>query len=83
LVSLVTSNLINTIAVGGSALTTDEHDKLLEIHEVTAITKAFAANRIRINRETGGYTVYNMDKTTPLFTGVISQEGDFNDRVPA
>jgi hypothetical protein len=83
LISLVTSNLINTISVGGSALTTDEHDKLLEIHGNAAISKAFASNRIRINRETGEYTVYDTNNTTPLFTGTLSTADNFTDRVPA
>lgn len=45
--------------------------------------KAFIANRLRINKETGDWTVYAEDKVTPLYTGTIDGDGVFSDRVPA
>jgi len=47
------------------------------------IVKRFIANRLRINKETGAWTVYADDGTTPLYTGTIGDDGTFKDRVPA
>jgi len=52
-----------------------------ELAEIDTI-KAFVANRLRVNKTTGAWTVYAADKVTPLFTGAISDDGTFKDRVP-
>lgn len=53
-----------------------------ELSEID-ITKAFIANRLRINKETGDWTVYDDTGSIPLYTGTISDDGTFKDRVPA
>lgn len=55
------------------------------IPELTEISKvkAFIANRLRINKTTGEWTVYAANKMTPLYTGTLSDDGTFLDRVPA
>lgn len=45
-------------------------------------TKAFIANRMKIDKTSGAWTVYAVDGVTPLFTGTISDDGTFKDRVP-
>lgn len=52
-----------------------------ELAEISKI-KAFIANRLRINKETGAWTVYAVDKVTPLYTGMLDGDGVFGDRVP-
>lgn len=52
--------------------------------ELAAIlaTRAFIGNRLRINKETGAFIVYAADKVTPMFTGLISDDGTYKDRTP-
>jgi len=45
------------------------------------VIKAFW-NRAIVNKETGAFTVYKMDKVTPLITGVINVTDAQSERVP-
>jgi len=53
-----------------------------ELTEVSII-KAFVANRLRVNKATGDWTVYATDGLTPLYTGTIADDGTFKDRAPS
>jgi len=53
-----------------------------ELDEISK-AKAFVANRLRVNKETGDWTVYDDTGVFPLYTGTISDDGTFKDRVPA
>ena len=53
-----------------------------ELSEISRV-KVLIANRLRINKTTGIWTVYATDKVTPLYTGTLEDNGTFLDRVPA
>lgn len=52
-----------------------------ELAEISKV-KAFIVNRLRVNKTTGAWTVYDVSGIIPLFTGIISDDGTFKDRVP-
>jgi hypothetical protein len=52
-----------------------------ELAEISQM-KAFIVNRLRVNKTTGAWTVYDTGGSIPLFTGTISDDGTFKDRVP-
>jgi len=78
LTSLNTDGLINKPEIA-SQVRTNLAAELAEISHA----KAVIANRLRINKTTGEWTVYASDGETPLYTGTIADDGTFQDRVPS
>jgi hypothetical protein len=67
-----------TAALIASAVRSELLPELADINQV----KAFIANRLRINKTTGVWTIYDEDKVTPLFTGLLVDDGTNRDRIP-